>query len=230
MNALRPTTCLTLATGLGLTTFANSVEAQIIYSGPVNIQIPGNSIGVYINLVTGTTGITAGAVPGWDIRPFTLSGVALAWSGTAVDGETGFVRGGGSTTRVDNLALGTLVGASSPGTPGYTTTSNGPCESTGAFAFVFNSSNNYVGFRFLNESTGTVNYGWLQLFLGPSYTDPSRAIIGYAYETSGGGIAVGDVGSVPEPGTYFAGLAAGAVALRAWRRRKAQGQAARTDH
>lgn len=221
---LRTTSKLfTLAAGAGFAAFAQNAEAQIVYSGPVNIQIPLTTAGIYINVVTGVSNTSPGAVPGWDINPF--SGTNLSWFGTATLAQTGFVRGGGtSATLVDNLALATLVSATTPGTPNYTANNSGASESSGATAFVLNSSNNYVGFRFLNEGTGLVTYGWLQVSVGASFTDPARSIIGWAYETSGAGIAVGDTGAVavPEPGTYLAGLAAGALALRAWRRRKAQ--------
>lgn len=220
-SALSRTTVLALASGASLTALPQAAHAQIVYSGPVSIAIPGNIFGVYINVVTGVTSSDATAVTGWDINPFGTA--SLSWYGTASAGSTGYVRGGGeSPTVVDNLPLGTLVDAASPGTPNYTINDNGPSEGSGATAFALNSANNYVGFRFLNEGTGQVNYGWLQVQVGPLLTDASRRIIGYAFQSNGTGINIGDTGvtAVPEPGTYFAGLAAGALALRAWRRRR----------
>lgn len=218
----RSSTVFALATGASFAALPATADAQIVYSGPLSIQIPVTTAGIYINVVTGASGATPSAVPGWDINPF--SSTTLSWFGTNTLAQTGYVRGGGSSaTLVDNLALGTIVSASSPGTPNYATGPNGASETTGATAFNLNSSSNYVGFRFLNETTGLVNYGWLQVQVGATLNNASRFILGWAFETSGAGIAVGDTGAVavPEPGTYLAGLAAGAIALRAWRRRKA---------
>ena len=116
--------------------------------------------------------------------------------------------------------MATLVDATNPTAPNYTT-GGSASESTGATAFNFNSSNNYVGFRFLNEGNGLVNYGWLQVSLGTSFTDSSRSIVGYAYETNGTGITVGNTSTAtPEPSS-LALLSIGAAGLAAYRRRRA---------
>ena len=169
-----------VSASLGVGTEAS---AAIVYSGVVNLPIPVNIDGVYLNVVTGATGSAGSAVAGWDINPY--SATALTWFNAV---GTGMVRGvGGSTTLVDNLAFGYLVNASSPNYGG------GSSESTGPTAFTFNSENNLVGFRFLNESTGATNYGWLRIGLGPSFNDPTRRIIEYAYDDSGAGIMAGEL-------------------------------------
>ncbi|MBA2431045.1 MAG: PEP-CTERM sorting domain-containing protein, partial [Chthoniobacterales bacterium] len=108
-----------------------------------------------------------------------------------------------------NLAVGTLVSAAGPFSSGLF--SNSPN---------FNSSNNYIGFRFQNEAAGQVQYGWAQIFLGATLTDPARAVVGYAYDNTGAPIAVG---AIPEPTTtaLLGVMAVGAIGLRAWRKRKA---------
>ena len=45
-------------------------KADIIYSGIVNISVPNNFDGVYINFVTGQTGTTGSSVPGWNWNPY----------------------------------------------------------------------------------------------------------------------------------------------------------------
>jgi len=180
------------------TVVAGGAQAAIVYSGVVNISIPVNIDGVYMNLVTGATGTAGGSVAGWDINPYSAS--ALTWFNAV---GTGMVRGvGGSTSLVDNLAPGYLISSTSPNYGG------GSSESTGPTAFVFNSSNNIVGFRFLNETTGATNYGWARINLGASFIDPARKIVEYAYDDSGAAITAG---TIPAPGAIallgLAGLA-----------------------
>lgn len=212
----RAAATVALASGAHLA-LSSDADAQIIYSGTVNINIPSTTAGVYLNVVTGVNALTPAGAPGWDLNPWSSSTLNL-YANNAASPNDGIVVGlGTSTTSADNLAPGTLVsGAQTFGrTPGP--------EATGATAFVLNSTANYIGFRFLNEGTGAINFGWAQLSLAGSFAGQPRSIIGYAYEASGAGIMVGDTGAaaVPEPGTYLAGFAAGALALRAWRRRKA---------
>lgn len=130
----------TVAAGASLTG-VHSAEATIIYSGPVNILVPVSTAGLYLNVVTGQSGASPGAAPGWDVNPYGSS--ALNWFAATPSSTSGYVinaPGGSSPTLVDNLMLGTLIGPAN--TFGF---SNGS-ESTGPTAFHFNSSNNYVAF------------------------------------------------------------------------------------
>lgn len=195
-------------------------EATIVYSGPTNISIPLTTAGVYLNVVTGQNGTSPAAAPGWDINPF--SSIALNWFAATPTSSSGYIinaPGGSSATLVDNLPLGNVISGAS--TFGF----NNGSEPVGLTAFKFNSSENIIGFRFLNETTGILNYGWLQLYLGASFTDPARAIRGYAYENSGAAIftPLGYPVDTPEPSTYalLSAAAMGAFGVRAWRRRKA---------
>jgi hypothetical protein len=158
-------------------------------------------------------------VPGWDINPF--SSTTLSWFAATPSAQHGYIinlPGGTSATLVDNLPLGTLIQAA-----GFTFGTNNAVETTGPTAWNLNSNNNYVGFRFLNEGTSTVDFGWAQVHLGATLTDTTRAIIGYAYDDSGAGILSGATTSVPEPSTtaLLGVMAAGALGVRAWRKRKA---------
>lgn len=193
------------------TVVASGAQAAIVYSGVVNISIPLNIDGVYLNLVTGATGTAASAVTGWDINPYSSSG--LSWFAPSSPASShGLVRGlGSSTTLVDNLfGSGYVIGATGTPVPNYGTGSN---ETTGATAFTFNSSNNIVGLRFFNEGTGTINYGWMRLSLGATFAS-TRSIVEYAYENDGTGILAGNI---PTPGA----LAVLGLAGLAGRRRRA---------
>ncbi len=179
---------------------ATPANADIIYSGPVNILIPVTTSGIYLNVVTGVVAPTPAGSPGWDVNPYGSSSFSLFNPGTP-----GSVYQGSSNNF--NLAVGTLVGPAGP----FSSGTFGPAN--------FNSSNNYVGFRFTNEATGVIDYGWFQVFLGATATDPARAIVGYAFENTGATI---NVGQVPEPNTFaLLGLVAvGGAGIRAWRKRK----------
>ncbi len=85
-----------------------------------------------------------------------------------------------------------------------------------------NGSNNLIGFRFVDPSLngGAIAYGWMRISLGATSGAQPRAIVEYAYEDSGAGIGAG---VVPEPTTMalLGAMAAGALGVRAWRKRKA---------
>ncbi|MEP6603511.1 MAG: PEP-CTERM sorting domain-containing protein [Spartobacteria bacterium] len=195
-----------------------SSDASIVYVdlSATPIAIPATTAGVYLNVVTGVSNVVPASVPGWDVNPF--SSTTLSWFNPAAPAGGVYVTGGGSSvTLVDNLGLGVLINAVS-------VYGSGASETTGTTAFNLNSTNNYVGFRFQNETTGnTTNFGWVRISLGATLTSP-RSIIGYAYENTGLGILSGATGlAVPEPTTLgLLGLAAmGAFGVRAWRARKA---------
>jgi hypothetical protein len=178
---------------VGATQAAN---ATVVYSGVVSIAIPVTTAGVYLNVVTGVNSANPGSAPGWDINPWSANGLSFFNPSNPTGGV--YVVTGGA---VNNLAVGTMIDAASTYGSG-----------AAAASFNLNSSNNLVGFRFLNEGTSAVNYGWVRIQLGASLTDASRAIVGYAYDDSGAGISAG---VVPAPGSLaLIGLAGGIAARR----------------
>jgi hypothetical protein len=173
-------------------------DAYIVWSGIININIPSTTQGVYLNVITGQTGGTSAGTPGWDVNPWSGSGLSF-FSPTG----GGYVRGlGSSAFAVDNLAFNTVIDASQA-------FGSGTAESTGATAFNLNSSQNLVGFRFVNEATGGTHYGWMriQMWSGPGVQP--RSIVEYAYESVAG--ASINAGLIPAPGAIallgMAGLA-----------------------
>jgi hypothetical protein len=184
-------------------------HASIVYSGPVNIVVPNNIDGVYLNLVTGATGSSGLATPGWDINPYTAgsspNGFHL-WGATTTTwlSTSGFIGG------PYPLAANTMIDASG--------TFTRPGGGTNVGTQVALNAPNLFGVRFTNEAAGNaINFAWVEITFGATASE--RAITGWAYDDSGAGIMAG---VVPEPGTYalmLAGLAAvgGMVA----RRRKA---------
>ena len=192
-----------VAASAGVLGAAHQADAAIVWSGVVNITIPSNIDGVYMNVLTGQTGSAGSAVTGWDINPYGATTLQF-FANTG----GGYVRGlGSSTTLVDNLAQGTLISAAqSFGT--------GNAETTGATAFFPGSMSNLVGFRFVNEATGATHYGWMRILLGGAgLAAQPRTIIEYAYESVAGvGIGAGQI--IPAPGAIALLGLAGLVGRR----------------
>jgi PEP-CTERM motif len=195
--------CAAVAAATGASMAVKTADATIIYSGVVNIAIPITTAGVYLNVVTGVNDPNPSNVPGWDVNPYGSTSLILFNPSVPAGGVYENLAGN------FNLPFGTLVSAAGTFGSGTMTTLN------------LNSDNNWVGFRFQNEANGNqIEYAWFQIHIGASSIDPARAIIGYAYEDSGGSILVGQV---PEPSTFalLGVMAAGALGVREWRKRKA---------
>jgi len=191
-------------------------DATIVWSGPVSINIPSTSPGVYLNVVNGVNNPSPAAVPGWDLNPFGTTGLSFfAATPTATSGALINATGGNSATLVDNLPVGFLISNA------FTFGTNNAVETVGATAVNLSSSNNLFGFRFVDPSVngGAVAFGWVRISLSATTVGQPRAIVEYAYENSGAPIAAG---VVPEPTTFalLGVMAAGALGVRAWRGRK----------
>jgi hypothetical protein len=196
--------------------FAPSADANIVYSGVVNINDPSTTAGIYLNIANGVFAVTPGGAPGWNLNPWGSSSFNL-WannSANAMDGVVVNFTGGSSATASDNLPFGTLI----DGTWTYGRTAS--VETTGLTAIALNSSNNLFGFRFFNSVTSSIDFGWVRISLGATSGAQPRAVVEYAYEDSGAGIGAG---VIPEPTTMalLGTMAAGALGVRAWRKRKA---------
>jgi hypothetical protein len=189
-----------LAAGLAFT--ADQAGAAIVYSGPMNISIPANFDGVFIDLDGMTSGGSAFA--GWDINPF-FGGSVIA---TSIDfhpvAESAF-----STATILSLAAGTEVNSSMTfaASPGGSSTHLGP--SLTQFAEAVES---YIGFRFTTNEAAGPNYGWIRIAV--TANNPGGVVKDWAFEDSGAPIAAG---VIPEPSAL---LLAGLGSLLALRRRR----------
>ena len=100
----------TAAVAVGAAAFgaAQQANAGIVHSGAVNIVIPDNIDGVYMNVVTGATGPLGGGVAGWDINPYSaIAGQFNLWGATT----TTWLSTSGAIGGPYNLPAATPVGA-----------------------------------------------------------------------------------------------------------------------
>ncbi len=196
-RTMRLALCATVAGAALATHTAYADVINVNFSGNSFSTVPFNIDGFYLNVVTGVVGTTGSSVSGWDLNPY-------------YSGSTGanplfnfFNPTGGGTVTGGPLGIGSVIGASS-------TFATGVVAATQPAAGTYN-----FGFRFLNESTGITNYGYVtvqQLMTSPLAAGAIK-VLAYSYDNTGASITV-----VPEPGTYLmmvAGLSlVGAVARR----------------
>ena len=195
-----------LAVCAGLFLAASQAHAVPVFSGPVSIAIPANIDGVYLNVLTGATGASGASTTGWDVNLY--GATSFSFFSTAAAFSTGYVGAGGSIARL-TFSEGFSIGAASTFLTGTQTPS--------AATWNLNSSNNFVGFRFLNEGNGQVHYGFMQIALGAN-TFTGRSIVGYAFES----VAGASITVLPEPGTYaLMGLGMAGLLVAARRRKQA---------
>lgn len=203
------------ALGAAAAVTGTQAHAAIVSSGPISINIPSTTAGVYLNVVTGVSSVSPGSVPGWDINPWSSSTLNIYANNAASpgDGIIGGHAGGTSTSLTDNLPVGTLIDAASPN---YGRTNL--LETTGPTAFVLSSTSNLIGFRFTNEANGNaIHFGWARISIGATLGGQPRAIVEYAYEDQAGvGI---EAGVVPAPTAGMGLLTLGGLGLLGRRRK-----------
>jgi hypothetical protein len=175
------------------------------------ISVPNTFSGVYINFLTGASATTPGAVPGWDFGPWGSSGtLSFFWNASPANSSGGVA----STTSGPYLSLGQGVDISAA------STFSAVAASAQVTAF-HTPGTHTLGFRFFNESTAAVNYGYLSITTGAASGFPAT-INGWTFDNAGGMVTT----PVPEPATALmlsmGALALGAMHLRRVRRERRQ--------
>lgn len=202
---------LTLRVGLTAALGAIALAAPISQAQAVvvtfntPITVPNNFDGVYINLLTGATGTAAASVPGWDINPYN-SGTALSFFFSATPLQASAVAATTTGPYLD-LPLGATVSAASTFAQVTASTATAAFQTPGTHT---------LGFRFYNESTAAINYGYMRMTSSGANGFP-LTINSWSFENSGGAISV----PIPEPGTC-ALMAAGLALVGAAARRRKQ--------
>ena len=190
---------MVVASTAAMTTAAHA--AVVTFSTP--IAIPNTFAGVYVNLPTGANGITPAAVPGWDFGPWGSANTLSFFFPGSPAASHGAVAASATGPYLD-LPLGSVISAASTFSNVTATPSTAAFQSTGT---------HIMGFRFFNESTAAINYGYLTMQTTGPLGFPAT-ITGWSFENSGAAITV-----VPEPSTALM-LSLGALVLGAsqWRR------------
>jgi hypothetical protein len=215
---------LVVSAGALVAALAPAAQAQVVYSGLVNLTIPNNFDGLFVNVVTGT----AYAGPGFPVCPgpgcgydFNLFG-STAWdffnpgsSGQSPStpvpaAEKGLVAATTSSA-ASSLLVGSVIGASSTFNTGAVVSASN----------LLGGTDRYFGFRFRNEgstpTSHTVHFGWARVRL---VNGQAGTLVDYAFNaTPGASITVGPSVVVPEPSTY-ALIGTGLAMLVAVRRRR----------
>lgn len=156
-----------------------------VVDGPgTNISVPANIDGVYINLVTGATGTSGAAVAGWDIDPYQGGGVLrVFWPDTPADSS------GASSSSATGPYLVLAPGATVSATSIFSAVTT---AGTAGTAFIA-AGDNYIGFRFFNEATSAINYGYARVQTGATGGFPAT-IVCWRYENTGAPITVAACG------------------------------------
>jgi hypothetical protein len=195
-----------IAITAGLSLGASVAHAQIVDSGPVSIAIPATTAGIYLNVLTGVSG-TAAATPGWDFNPWGATSRQFFWTTTAT------TNGGGDAT-------GTVYRALNPGDTVGPASTFINLTATAASANFQAIGDRIIGFRFLNETGGTVHYGYAVLNSAAATGVPGT-ITRYVFQATpntaitvvapGGGATAPQFGFTPAPGATVAATGGGTV-------------------
>ncbi len=197
-RALQLVLCATVASAALTAQTAYADVITVDFTGNPFSTVPFNLDGFYLNVVTGATGTSGSGTAGWDLNPY-FTGSTTPPAGFRFFTPTG---GGmvGAAGIVTPLVPGNMVGAGSAFITGVTNAST-----TGT---------NYFGFRFVNETTATTNYGYV--VVAQSVNPPVAGavqVLSYSYDNTGAAITV-----VPEPSTWLMMLG-GLAAVGLMRRR-----------
>jgi hypothetical protein len=171
------------ACAAGAATVAHPVCAEVV-RWDCNLVIPANFDGLYINVATQGTGTSATSTSGWDINPYGATTLNFFASATAPNPTTTYLRTqtSGGPSRIQE---GTAIGPAGP----FANSTAAVISATGVGAngWTINSVN-YFGFRFYNDVTASINYGFGAMQVGA--TAAQRTLLFVSYENNGTAIVI----------------------------------------
>ncbi len=165
---------------LAITFTSPAAFAAVVCASP-NLDIPSTIDGVYLNLVTGSTGSAAG----WDINPYN-NNAGLTFYGAASP------QGVLATGTAGTLAEAQAVASGAPIAPTPATGFYNQFQTRGA-AFQ-TPGTRFLGVKFTNEVTGAANYGWVEIVSGNGTGANAgfpATISRYCYDDTGAQITAG---------------------------------------
>jgi hypothetical protein len=191
--------------GVGLFGASTICHAALVESPVINLAIPVNAPGLYLNIETGASGTSAAAVPGWDIN---IGGTS----------SLNFTSPGGYNFVRLNSAPGTAGPSNLPDqfdvsvNPAFMPTASWIAGGV-ANGLTLNSAANYIGFRFV-ASSGSTHVGFLTLSIGSSVTGADRKIVSYEYNSVPVSMPAGASIIAPAPGALALLCQAGFLSKR----------------
>jgi hypothetical protein len=193
-----------IAITAGLSLGASVAHAAIVDSGAINVVVPNNLDGIYLNILTNASGTSGGTTAGWDINLY-LTGAGLTFFWPAAPANS---HGGVASAAPVYLpqAVGSVISAAST----FSVASGGSGDAP-FVNFRVTGSNN-LGFRFFNEATSAINYGFMTIESTSPTGFPAsirRIVYGNAGEAVtvtplGGGATPPQFGFTPAPGATVA--------------------------
>lgn len=172
-----------------------SANAAIV-TWNINQAIPANIDGLYIRIDTQT--FAGSSISGWDINPYGSTSLNFFASTAAPNPTSTYVRtqaSGGPSS----LALGTVISAAST----FANSTTAVVSGTSVFNGWTLNSINYFGFRFHNNTTNAINYGFGAMQVGADSS--SRTLLFIEYGDAGESVVVPAPGAIALLG--LAGLA-----------------------
>lgn len=192
----------------GFLSFGPPTRAAIIYSGLLDLAIPLDFSGIFLDVDAGLSDVAS--FSGWDVNAF--------FGGSGLGNSPSFqpVRNGtGQLDPIIRLDLGAPVDGSLSFASGFGGSGN-PNSHFGLALYQFAVGiEGYIGFKFSTNAGVGPYYGWMRAIL--TNNTAGGVVRDWAYDSSGVPIVVG---AVPESGTATL-LAAGMLVVSFARRRRA---------
>lgn len=185
--------------------FALPAQAAFVYSGLVNIAIPTDFTGVFIDIDTGSTSFSDFANA--DINPF--------FGGSDLINSANFqpVRTSTATdSAIVRLASGTLISSASVFGSGINESGDANEHMGSGSDQFFPGTEGFMGFKFTKNDASGPFYGWIRVVF--TNNTAGGLIKDWVYDDSGAPILAG----APEPGRGLLVLIGGVSILRRRRR------------